>query len=184
MLDSGPRGPQTCVMSELEGVRDRVLTRLRGAYVREALDTRSFEWRVDAALRCSSPAALRQVGWDLARPGDAWELVVARACWFADAVLGREHPKQHVLPVDLALLAGGASRGRWIIGRAVECDVSITVSRFVSARHAELSLRDGRFRLRDLRSTNGVWIGGRRVEQALVDRRVPVSLGDVELRWR
>lgn len=161
-----------------------MLARLRSAYVHEALDTRSFEWRVDAALQCSSPGALRQLGWDLPRGSDTWELMAGRVRWFADAVLGREHAFEHVLAVDLTSLGADVQRGRWIVGRALECDVSIGVSRFVSARHAELSLRDGRFRLRDLRSTNGTWVGGRRVERVVVDRRVPVILGDVELRWR
>ena len=38
----------------------------------------------------------------------------------------------------------------------------------VSRRHAELRLHDGRWMLRDLGSSNGTWVNGRRVMEAEV----------------
>ncbi len=89
-----------------------------------------------------------------------------------------------MLPVDLARLAGSGAHGRWTIGRAHSADIRLRESQYLSGRHAELALRDGRWRVRDLGSTNGTWIGGRRISSALIDRRVPVVLGDVQLRFQ
>jgi signal transduction histidine kinase/CheY-like chemotaxis protein len=56
---------------------------------------------------------------------------------------------------------------RLIIGRAPQCDI-VLPDRLVSSRHAELYWAEGRLRVRDLGSTNGIFINGvRRTEAAL-----------------
>jgi pSer/pThr/pTyr-binding forkhead associated (FHA) protein len=54
-----------------------------------------------------------------------------------------------------------------IFGRGSECHVPIE-SRQVSRMHAQVERVGDRFRLRDLGSSNGTWIGGRRIEQEML----------------
>ena len=58
------------------------------------------------------------------------------------------------------------------IGRDPGCDIQIP-SRYVSRRHAIVSMIDGRFVIRDERSTNGLKINGQ-----LVLDPYPLSPGD------
>ena len=60
-----------------------------------------------------------------------------------------------------------------LIGRNPDCDVVLKSSRKVSRLHCLLAVADSRVIVRDLNSTNGVWINGHRVE-----RERGVELGD------
>jgi hypothetical protein len=67
-----------------------------------------------------------------------------------------------------------------VVGRSKECDVVID-DRNISRRHAEL-VRDGAgFIVRDLGSTNGTAVNGRRVREAPVASGDEISLGTVAL---
>jgi membrane-bound lytic murein transglycosylase D len=65
------------------------------------------------------------------------------------------------------------------IGRAPENDVAIAGADalVVSGRHAELRLEDGRWRIRDLESTNGTFVNGERVTEAALDAPATLQLG-------
>lgn len=67
------------------------------------------------------------------------------------------------------------------IGRASECTIPVR-DRYLSRKHAEIVLVDGRWLLRDCGSANGTYLNGRRVEADTVltsgDR---IRLGDTEL---
>jgi DNA-binding NtrC family response regulator len=52
---------------------------------------------------------------------------------------------------------------------------------FVSARHLRLERRRGRWRVRDLGSTNGTVLAGVRVTEAELPQGAPIALGDAEL---
>jgi len=52
---------------------------------------------------------------------------------------------------------------------------------FVSARHLRLERRDGRWRVRDLGSTNGTLLAGVRVTEAELPAGAPLAVGDAEL---
>ncbi len=52
----------------------------------------------------------------------------------------------------------------------------------VSRRHAELRVEDGRWLLRDLGSSNGTWVNGRRVIEAEVRPGDLLHLGGAEVR--
>ena len=52
---------------------------------------------------------------------------------------------------------------------------------FVSARHLKLERRRGRWRVRDLGSTNGTALAGVRVTEAELPEGAPVSIGDAEI---
>lgn len=54
-----------------------------------------------------------------------------------------------------------------IIGRYETCDLVLPDGN-VSGRHAKLSLKDGKFILSDMKSTNGVYVNGRQVSAPMV----------------
>ncbi len=62
------------------------------------------------------------------------------------------------------------------IGRDRDCELSIQDGH-VSRRHAVVLLADGSWSLRDLQSSNGIYVDGRRVEIAQIDDALTVSLG-------
>lgn len=66
--------------------------------------------------------------------------------------------------------------GSFTIGRAPENDLVVTDAS-VSQRHAALTLEGGRWWLRDLGSTNGTVVGGRRIERVAVGSGLRVRLG-------
>jgi hypothetical protein len=67
-----------------------------------------------------------------------------------------------------------------IVGRSRACEVSLDSSR-VSRRHCCLVFGNGAVLVRDLRSTNGTWINGRRVDAGLL--RPGDVLGIAHLRY-
>ncbi|HKB09895.1 MAG TPA: transglycosylase SLT domain-containing protein [Vicinamibacterales bacterium] len=63
----------------------------------------------------------------------------------------------------------------FVIGRELDCDVRVEDGR-VSRRHATVSFEDGRWMVRN-QSGNGVFVGGRRMDEAAVDRALTITLG-------
>ncbi len=76
---------------------------------------------------------------------------------------------------------GGSERLR--VGRGAECEIVLNNPR-VSLDHAELYVRNGRVRVRDLGSTNGTLLNGRRVRDAELDDCATIRFGGEELRLR
>src|SRR5262249_18680359 len=64
----------------------------------------------------------------------------------------------------------------FVIGRELDCDVRIEDGR-VSRKHVEVSIDDGRWIVRDRQSGNGVFVNGKRIESATVDRALTITLG-------
>lgn len=58
-------------------------------------------------------------------------------------------------------------QGKQVLGRGPDCDLVLD-DRSVSARHLELTLQEGAVEVRDLGSTNGTLLDGRRLEQFCV----------------
>ena len=75
--------------------------------------------------------------------------------------------------------------GTTLLGRGVDADVVISEPS-ISRRHARLipEPEPGVWKIRDLKSSNGVHVGGKRVEEALVRHGDTFLLGEVELRLR
>jgi hypothetical protein len=69
------------------------------------------------------------------------------------------------------------------VGRGSDCALVLNNPR-VSLDHAELYVRNGRVRVRDLESTNGTLLSGRRVRDAEVDDCATLRFGGEELRLR
>jgi pSer/pThr/pTyr-binding forkhead associated (FHA) protein/soluble lytic murein transglycosylase-like protein len=63
------------------------------------------------------------------------------------------------------------------VGRSAENDVVISEAAMVSARHLEVSREGGAYRLRDLNSTNGTYLNGERVSEALLEPPCVIRLG-------
>ncbi|MBV8202904.1 MAG: FHA domain-containing protein [Acidobacteria bacterium] len=80
--------------------------------------------------------------------------------------------KSGTLSVDI-------SPGRTVIvGRTDDCDLPIA-DPTVSRRHAELDLTDSGLRLRDVGSTNGTFVDGRRVSEAVALPGAQIAFGKV-----
>ena len=65
----------------------------------------------------------------------------------------------------------------FLIGRDAACEVQVAAGP-VSRRHAEVVLERGQWVVRDLRSSNGLFADGERVESAPITTRVAVTLGE------
>lgn len=66
--------------------------------------------------------------------------------------------------------------GSFRIGREEECEVCIRHD-YVSRYHVEVTWKDGNWWLRDLKSANGVFQEGRRIDSATVPDRLVIRLG-------
>ena len=140
--------------------RERVAETLRRSWCDGYLSFDTFSERVDLAYRARSWEELRRLVLDLPpAPIRAvlrlWQRVGAA---FA-ARKGDEEPEavEFQLPerADVAL----------VLGRAADCDYRLR-DETVSRRHAEVRPEDGVWVIRDLDSTNGVYVNGRRVWRA------------------
>ncbi|HLT32120.1 MAG TPA: sigma 54-interacting transcriptional regulator [Myxococcaceae bacterium] len=69
-----------------------------------------------------------------------------------------------------------------VVGSDEACELRLTDST-VSRRHLELSGGPGGWRIRDLRSTNGVYVGGVQVMDARLTERSRIKIGRSELRF-
>ncbi len=74
------------------------------------------------------------------------------------------------------------TRSRTRLGRATENDIRLADPR-VSRYHAEIEMREGEYVLRDLGSTNGTLVGGRRILERLLENGDVIRVGDVEMRF-
>ena len=148
-------------MRPSEDTRERTVRRLRRGYVAGRLDTETFSRRVDVALRADHGDDLHGLTSDLPAPH----------------ALPRWRPRLRRAPGLLA----GAVAGRLVLGRSSGCQL-VFGDDTVSRRHAELTLVEGRWMLRDLGSSNGTWVNGRRVMEAEVAPGDELQLGGLALR--
>jgi FHA domain/Domain of unknown function (DUF1707) len=146
--------------------REETVAALRRGYLAGRLGTETFAVRVDEALHSSSRDELRGLTADLpARSQAPWHRLRTR---LRRRAVG--------LPEATDLV-----RARLTIGRSSHCHL-VLADDTVSRRHAELRADDGRWLLRDLGSSNGTWVNGRRVVEAEVRPGDVVQLGAYELR--
>ncbi len=73
--------------------------------------------------------------------------------------------------------------GRVIIGRTPENDLQIR-SKFISRHHAQITTFGDRSIVEDLNSTNGIFVGGRRVKQHVLTDGDSVQIGEHTLVYR
>jgi hypothetical protein len=153
---------------------------LTAAYGDGLLSERTLAHRLDVLLGSAvvEPAGL--VG-DLAlrsprRPLTDTVAQAVRAALRAAGLAGADASPQ---PPLLALDWSGA-QDELLVGRHRDCDVVLTHAT-VSRRHARLRFRDGNWILRDLDSTNGTTVNGRRVVRCRLLPGDRLTLGDESL---
>lgn len=78
-----------------------------------------------------------------------------------------------LVPLDPGLCLIPLEKAIVLIGRQADCDVSLTHSRKVSRKHCCVAQVNDAFVVRDLGSTNGVFVNGSRVR-----KEVGLTLGD------
>jgi pSer/pThr/pTyr-binding forkhead associated (FHA) protein len=88
-----------------------------------------------------------------------------------------------LVPLDPGLCLIPLEKAIVLIGRQADCDVSLTHSRKVSRKHCCIAQVNNSFVIRDLGSTNGVFVNGSRVRKetglTLGDE---LAIGDVRFR--
>jgi pSer/pThr/pTyr-binding forkhead associated (FHA) protein len=154
-------------MRPSDDTREHTLARLRRGYVAGRLHTETFTQRVDRALQASCDEELAGLTADL--PAQRTTPVDRLRAFF------RRPGRAHLPPLDRL------TDGRLILGRSSGCELVFSDDT-VSRRHAELRIVDGRWMLRDLGSSNGTWVNGRRVMEAEVAAGDDVSLGHCRFR--
>ena len=147
-------------MRPSDTTRERTVKRLRRGYVAGRLDTDTFSRRIDVALRAERGDELTGLTADLPHM--------------------RAEPRRWFRRRPAGLLAGAVG-GRLMLGRSSDCQL-VFGDDTVSRRHAELRLVEGRWMLRDLGSSNGTWVNGRRVMEAEVAPGDYVQLGGLGIR--
>lgn len=160
-------------MTPSDRTRERTLARLRDGYACGDLATGTFDRRVDAALRASTREEIRGLTVDLPAAEGPWrraERAVRDWLWPAP----ERRPGGLLATMEL-------SSGRLTFGRSPRCEL-VLADDTVSRRHATLRLRDGRWFLVDLGSSNGSWVNGRRVFDAEVVPGDEIRLGAVRFR--
>jgi hypothetical protein len=174
-------------------------------------NARSREFRLTTIRSvCCSPlrtASLTQSGWEFADANTRfrWRLMLSRLLTGTLLGMSEPHPRnRHATPNPTfstpmnsptsvgyrVRLAGRPESGAWClapghhrIGRSADCLVRID-ERSVSRRHAEIEvLIDGGLVLRDLGSTNGCWLGERRVSSLAVNGEFDLRVGAVLLEF-
>ena len=93
---------------------------------------------------------------------------------------GRQSGVVPLLTISVELTPGDRRtfqfRRSFRIGRMEDCDVFLD-NDFVSRYHVEISCENGRWMVRDLGSSNGIYIGAKRVESTSVEHATTIRLG-------
>ena len=139
---------------------ERALRRLRDAYGAGHVSTATLEARAADVLS----GHIEDATWDLPR---------------------RRRP---AAPVR-SLVAGDrewelTESGRWLLGRGSQCEIQLASDDAVSRLHAEIAVRAGECRIRDLDSCNGTLLNGHPIEQACLRRGDVLVLGETTIRVR
>jgi FHA domain/DUF1707 SHOCT-like domain len=140
------------------GERERVARRLRGAYADERLSVDTLSHRLDIAYAARSHDELEWLVADLPEQHGlmraAVTAVTAVSRWSRQLEAAWREPRTPRLRLP--------THARTIVGRSRSSGCVLS-DPTVSRAHALLSYGDGRWSLRDLGSTNGTYVNGRRI---------------------
>ena len=151
-------------MRPSDDTRSQTLAALRRGYVSGRLQTDTFSCRVDRTLTADSSGELRELTADL--PHLRWRDRMRALIWPA-------RPRSGITwPADPAFLQAAEVT----LGRSPDCAL-VFADDTVSRHHARLELRDGRWFLVDLDSSNGTLVNGRRVRDSEVRAGDEIQLG-------
>src|SRR5215813_13704121 len=88
-----------------------------------------------------------------------------------------------LVPVDQGQCLIPLEKAIVLIGRQADCDVSLTLSRKISRKHCCIAQVNNSFIVRDLGSTNGVFLNGNRIQkEATLEMGDNLVIGDVHFR--
>ena len=88
-----------------------------------------------------------------------------------------------LVPLDPGLCLIPLEKAIVLIGRQSDCDVSLTHSRKISRKHCCIAQVNSSYVIRDLGSTNGVFVNGARVrKEAGLTLGDELAIGDVRFR--
>ena len=145
----------------LEQRREQTLDTLASHFAAGQLHERTLEQRVEEAMRARTPAALREVTWDLPPLGRSlWRSLAERFERGRATRISFRTLREVSVPLD-------AGPRTYLIGRSRSCDI-VLPDPAVSRRHALLSVRGDRCSIRNLASTNGTQVNGRPVSTAVL----------------
>lgn len=88
-----------------------------------------------------------------------------------------------LVPIDRTQCLIPLEKAIVLIGRQADCDVSLTHSRKISRKHCCIAQVNNSFIVRDLGSTNGVFLNGNRIQkEAAITMGDDLIIGDVHFR--
>jgi len=70
--------------------------------------------------------------------------------------------------------------GKVFIGRAPECEIRLSINN-VSRKHASITFTNEEYHIKDLGSTNGVYINGIKVEKCILRNFDQIDIGGVKI---
>ena len=95
---------------------------------------------------------------------------------FMPAFLVPVDDNQSLIPLEKAIV---------LIGRQSDCDVSLTKSRKISRKHCCIAQVNDSLIIRDLGSTNGIFLNGNRIaKEALLTLGDEITIGDIQFTLR
>lgn len=156
--------------------RKLIARQLNAAYAESLLSEDTYVRRLDELLG-SAVIDSRRLSGDLNLRRSRRTAVEAARRWQRRLHLML---RDEGLPGMVLALDSFGERSELTIGRHHGCDVVLGDPE-ISRRHAHLRLRDGRWVLQDLESTNGTYVNGVRVGRCQLRPGDHVSVGGVDL---
>jgi hypothetical protein len=138
--------------------RERVADRLRGACAEDRLSVDTLSQRLEIAYTARSHGELEWLVADLPEPRALMRAAVTAVTAISRLSSRLEHAWRQPRTARLTLPV----RERTIVGRSRACGCIVS-DPTVSRAHAAVSYVDGSWSLRDLGSTNGTFVNGRRI---------------------
>jgi hypothetical protein len=156
-----------------ERERDETIRVLNDGCADGRLSTATHEERIERALAAKTVDELRQLTMDVPR-------VLGPKAWLSKTLVPAIRRRVATAQAP-CLWLDGIGFQPFVVGRSPRADLVMT-DETVSRRHAHIVRTPDGFMLADLGSTNGTWLGGRRVGQVEIAAGDVVLLGDAALR--